>query len=83
MYSDYAWQGKGDRPCFGRSIQNSSDSEGGMKANNNCTKDKYIFILIIQKTATIFLNNGLPLLFQGNYGGDHWLASFAVYALED
>lgn len=36
-----------------------------------------------QKTATVFLNNGLPLLFQGNYGGDHWLASFAVYALED
>lgn len=34
------------------------------------------------KTANIFLNNGLPLLFQGNYGGDHWLASFAVYALE-
>jgi len=36
-----------------------------------------------QKTANIFLNNGIPLLFQGNYGGDHWLASFAVYALED
>ncbi|MDQ0594654.1 hypothetical protein QFZ37_003023 [Chryseobacterium ginsenosidimutans] len=36
-----------------------------------------------QKTSTVFLNNGLPLLFQGNYGGDHWLASFAVYALED
>jgi len=36
-----------------------------------------------QKIATIFLNNGLPLLFQGNYGGDHWLASFAVYALEN
>ncbi|MBW3524410.1 DUF2891 domain-containing protein [Chryseobacterium sp. NKUCC03_KSP] len=36
-----------------------------------------------QKTANIFLNKGLPLLFQGNYGGDHWLASFAVYALED
>lgn len=36
-----------------------------------------------QKTATVFLNNGLPLLFQGNYGGDHWLSSFAVYALED
>ena len=30
-----------------------------------------------------FINNGLPLLFQGNYGGDHWLASFAVYALKD
>ena len=36
-----------------------------------------------QKTADKFLLNGLPLLFQGNYGGDHWLASFAVYALED
>lgn len=36
-----------------------------------------------QKTANVFLKNGLPLLFQGNYGGDHWLASFAVYALED
>ncbi|GEN76731.1 hypothetical protein CHA01nite_24710 [Chryseobacterium hagamense] len=36
-----------------------------------------------EKTAAKFLNNGLPLLFQGNYGGDHWLASFAVYALED
>lgn len=36
-----------------------------------------------RKTAQVFLSNGLPLLFQGNYGGDHWLASFAVYALED
>ncbi|MEC5395600.1 DUF2891 domain-containing protein [Bergeyella sp. RCAD1439] len=30
-----------------------------------------------------FITNGLPLLFQSNYGGDHWLASFAVYALKD
>ncbi|UZT97785.1 DUF2891 domain-containing protein [Chryseobacterium fluminis] len=45
--------------------------------NNHPLKKKF------QKTATVFLNNGLPLLFQGNYGGDHWLASFAVYALED
>lgn len=28
-----------------------------------------------------FLENALPLVFKGNYGGDHWLASFAVYAL--
>ncbi|SFI67065.1 Protein of unknown function [Kaistella treverensis] len=35
------------------------------------------------KTSERFLANALPLLFQGNYGGDHWLASFAVYALED
>lgn len=33
--------------------------------------------------AYMFLNNGLPLLFKGNYGGDHWLASFAVYALDN
>jgi hypothetical protein len=35
----------------------------------------------LEKTATKFLENALPLVFQGNYGGDHWLASFAVYAL--
>lgn len=29
-----------------------------------------------------FLTKALPLLFKGNYGGDHWLGSFAVYALE-
>lgn len=33
------------------------------------------------KTADRFLENALPLVFKGNYGGDHWLASFAVYAL--
>ncbi|WP_129714604.1 DUF2891 domain-containing protein [Pedobacter sp. SYP-B3415] len=33
--------------------------------------------------AQKFLANALPLVFKGNYGGDHWLASFAVYALED
>ncbi|MCX2573027.1 DUF2891 domain-containing protein [Pedobacter sandarakinus] len=33
-------------------------------------------------TADKFLSNALPLVFAGNYGGDHWLASFAVYALE-
>ena len=34
------------------------------------------------ETSNKFLNHALPLLFQGNYGGDHWLASFAVYALD-
>lgn len=28
------------------------------------------------------LNNALPLVFEGNYGGEHWLASFALMALE-
>jgi len=35
------------------------------------------------EAAHKFLANALPLVFAGNYGGDHWLASFAVYALEN
>ncbi len=35
------------------------------------------------ETADKFLHNALPLVFQGNYGGDHWLASFAVYSLDE
>ena len=37
--------------------------------------------LKFKTTANKFLENALPLVFAGNYGGDHWLASFAVYAL--
>ena len=32
-------------------------------------------------TANGFLNETLPKIFSGGYGGEHWLASFAVYAL--
>lgn len=32
------------------------------------------------ETSNKLIDNGIPLLFQGNYGGGHWLASFAVYA---
>lgn len=35
-----------------------------------------------KKKSDEFLAKALPLLFQSNYGGDHWLASFAVYALD-
>ncbi|MOA30075.1 hypothetical protein D3C78_1511280 [compost metagenome] len=34
-------------------------------------------------TADSFLKNTLPHVTSGNYGGDHWLASFAVYAIFD
>lgn len=34
-----------------------------------------------EKSREKFIENSLPIIFQGNYGGDHWLASFAVYAL--
>lgn len=35
-----------------------------------------------ENTAQIFLNKALPGLFSSNYGGQHWLASFALLALE-
>lgn len=36
---------------------------------------------LFEKTAADFLNKTLPNVTSGNYGGDHWLASFALYAL--
>lgn len=33
--------------------------------------------------AQQFIDNGLPLLKQSDYGGSHWLASFAIYAMKD
>lgn len=35
-----------------------------------------------EETAQKLLGNALPLVFDGNYGGEHWLASFALMALE-
>lgn len=35
--------------------------------------------LFAEKAVELF-DKGLPLLFSSNYGGDHWLATFAVYA---
>ena len=34
-----------------------------------------------ETTAADFLKQALPNVTSGNYGGDHWLASFALYAL--
>lgn len=36
-----------------------------------------------EKTSELFLEKGIPWMFQSNYGGDHWLASFALYALKN
>ena len=36
---------------------------------------------IFAATATSFLQQALQHVSSGNYGGDHWLASFALYAL--
>lgn len=43
--------------------------------DNNKTK------ILFEKTAQFFLQQSLPNVASGIYGGDHWLASFAVYAL--
>lgn len=45
--------------------------------NNNQRKD------YLKQTAQKLIKNGLPLLFHGNYGGGHWLASFAMLSLVD
>jgi len=37
--------------------------------------------MLFEKTSDMFLNEAIPNIFSGNYGGEHWLASFAVYAL--
>jgi hypothetical protein len=36
-----------------------------------------------EKKSQEFLQKTLPNVTSGNYGGDHWLASFAVYAIFD
>ncbi len=37
----------------------------------------------LMQTGVKLINNALPLLFEGNYGGEHWLASFALYAMDN
>ncbi len=37
--------------------------------------------ILFKETARKFLEHSLPNVTSGNYGGEHWLASFAVYAL--
>jgi hypothetical protein len=37
---------------------------------------------ILLRSAIRHLNASLPQIASGSYGGEHWLASFAVYALE-
>jgi hypothetical protein len=37
--------------------------------------------ILFDRTSKTFLEQALPNVLSGNYGGEHWLASFAVYAL--
>lgn len=37
--------------------------------------------ILFEKASSAFLQNALMNITSGNYGGEHWLGSFAVYAL--
>jgi len=52
-----------------------------MKNIINALPEKNSIRKQFEVTREKFIENSLPIIFQGNYGGDHWLASFAVYAL--
>ncbi|MFC4163234.1 DUF2891 domain-containing protein [Epilithonimonas zeae] len=52
-----------------------------MKKIINALPEKNSIRKQFEVTREKFIENSLPIIFQGNYGGDHWLASFAVYAL--
>ena len=43
--------------------------------HNNQTKLKF------EKTSSEFISKSLKIIFDGGYGGEHWLASFAIFAL--
>lgn len=43
--------------------------------HNNQTKLKF------EKTSSEFISKSLKVIFDGGYGGEHWLASFAIFAL--
>ena len=52
-----------------------------MKGLSRCLPEKSRTRLLFENTARSFLEQALPNVLSGNYGGEHWLASFAVYAL--
>jgi len=37
---------------------------------------------LFMETADVFMQSTLPKVISGNYGGDHWLATFALYGLQ-
>jgi len=38
---------------------------------------------LFEKTSSYFIEATLPNVTSGHYGGDHWLATFAAYAMEE
>lgn len=52
-----------------------------MKGIAGVLPDNHPYKKLFAETADRFLQQTLPHVTSGNYGGDHWLASFAVYAI--
>lgn len=46
----------------------------------NKMQDENPYKSVFSEKASELFQKAIPLLFQSNYGGDHWLATFAVYA---
>ena len=43
----------------------------------------YAWRLVLAKLARLHVHRALTQMFSSGYGGEHWLASFAVFALTD
>jgi hypothetical protein len=52
-----------------------------MKGLAGALPEKHSTGKLFAKTSKMFIDQSLPNVLSGNYGGEHWLASFAVYAL--
>lgn len=53
-----------------------------MKHISNRLPDDNPLKQLFGETSKTLLKEALPSVFQGNYGGDHWLASFALLAID-
>lgn len=62
-----------DGLCFSRSWC--------MRGLSTNLPSKHPYRKMLMKAALQHLSTALPNIVSGNYGGEHWLASFAVYAL--
>jgi hypothetical protein len=49
--------------------------DGAETSGKNSTR------ILFEKVSGSFIEDALPNVLGGTYGGEHWLATFAVYAL--
>lgn len=54
-----------------------------LKAISKSLPEGHPYKQILMETSKKMFEEAIPKMFASNYGGDHWLASFAVYAMQD